>query len=168
MKGFRTIAASAYVLAMCILNGCATDSPRAATKLNVPASLPATLPWNPLQGRVITTSVDQRNAAMSTLYGNDQAIAHARSASQQTYPSGSMLSLVTWKQQEDERWFGANIPAAPQSVEFVTIKENPDKSVQYIYRQFQGDPLQQTSAFDGAAPNDRASFLLAQRAAVMP
>ncbi len=95
---------------------------------------------NPLDWRVITTSIDKRAATMSTLFGNDAAVEYARTSAGQNYPSGAVLSLVTWKQREDGHWFGARVPAAPVSVEFV----RPGDS--------------------GA----RAADLLSRRAAVMP
>jgi hypothetical protein len=148
--------------------GCSKENPRVTTRLNAEASLTGSLPWNPLQGRVITSWIDPGNATMSTLYGNDAAIKYARTNSQHAYPAGAILSLVTWKQQEDERWFGAKIPAAPQSVEFVTVGSAPDHSVTYSYKEFRGKPLQLTSAADTSAPDDRATYLLSQRAMVMP
>ena len=148
--------------------GCTSENPRVVTRTNLAASLTGTLPWNPLQGRVITSWIDKGSGTMSTLYGNDLAIGHARTTPRTTWPSGAILSLVTWKQQEDERWFGAKIPATPQSVEFVMVGATPDQQAQYSYKKFQGQPLQQTLADDGPTPNYRTAYLLSQPAAEMP
>lgn len=44
--------------------------------------------------------------------GNDLAVEYARSHSQQGYPAGSVISLVTWTQREDPRWFGKGQPGS--------------------------------------------------------
>jgi hypothetical protein len=148
--------------------GCSDQNPRVTTKFNQEASLVGNLPWNPLQGKVITSWIDKQNSTMSTLYGNDTAVQYARSNSQHNYPSGSVLSLVTWNQKEDERWFGGKIPAAPRSVEFVTVGSTEDHRPSFSYQQFEGAPLAKIAGQDGPVPNDRAAFLLSQRAAVIP
>src|ERR1700678_1042583 len=97
---------------------------------------------------------------MSTLFGNDVAVQN----SQGEYPAGSMLAGVTWSQQEDPRWFGARIPAKPQSVEFVVVGTEPV----YAYRKYEASPWKQVTMEAGTSPNERAAYLLSQRAAVMP
>jgi hypothetical protein len=97
--------------------GCAKENPRALTTVDLEASLMGPLPWDPMQGKVITTWMDSGSETMSTLYGNDAAIDHARKSREQC-AAGVIVSLVTWKQREDPRWFGAKIPGKVQSVEF--------------------------------------------------
>jgi Haem-binding domain/Cytochrome P460 len=72
------------------------------------------------QQAVITSSIDHRNGTMSTLFGNPIAVHYARSHADANYPADAAFTLVTWKQQEDGRWFGGNVPAAQVSVETVT------------------------------------------------
>jgi hypothetical protein len=163
----KLITVVSAVLSLSIF-GCADQNPRVATKINLEGSLVGDFPWNPLQGKVITSWIDKQNSTMSTLYGNDPAVQYARSNPQHNYPSGSVLSLVTWNQKEDDRWFGAKIPAAPRSVEFVTVGSTEDHRPWISYQQFEGAPLKKISAQDGPVPNDRAAYLLSQRAAVMP
>ena len=111
---------------------------------------------------------DKTSSTMSTLYGNDLAVDHARAHSDHDYPDGSVLALVTWTQQNDPRWFGARIPDRVSSVEFLTVGALPDGHATYSYQGYAGTPLKQTSAQQTAAPSGRALFLLAQRAAVLP
>ncbi len=139
-----------------------------ATTLNERAALAGDLPSNPLQSKVITSAVNQRDSTMWTLFGNDVAVQYARTNSRYDYPAGSMLSLVTWEQQEDSRWFGGRIPAAPRSVEFVTVSMGPGHRMSYSYQEFEGTPLKKIFAQEGPTPNERAAYLLSQRAAVMP
>jgi hypothetical protein len=145
--------------------GCSEPTnPRVATKLNTDAMLVGELPSNPLRERVITSWVDQRDATMSTLYGNDVAVQYARTSAEGKYPVGAVLSVVTWGQQEDSRWFGGRIPQKTKAVEFVTVT-SPGA---YSYQRYEGSPLKKVAGVDGADPAGRAAYLLAQRAAVMP
>jgi Cytochrome P460 len=165
MKINYLLAAAALPL---LVLGCSEENPRVVTTPNKAAALVGELPFNPLQGRVITSWIDKQNKTMSTLFGNDLAVTYARANSEHNYPAGSVLSLVTWNQQEDPRWFGGNIPAAPKSVEFVVVGTAPDNRPTYSYQEFEGAPLKKVSGQDGVTPNDRASYLLSQRAAVLP
>ena len=70
-----------------------------------------------------------------------------------------MLSVVTWSQQEDPRWFGGNIPAKTKSVEFVSVGTGANA---YSYQRYEGSPLKKVAGEDGAAPNERAAYLLGQ------
>ena len=145
--------------------GCSDrTNPRVAKKLNQDAMLVGDLPANPLQGRVITSWIDKRNATMSTMFGNDVAVQNARTKAVVPYPVGAVLSVVTWGQQEDARWFGGNIPKGVKAVEFVTVTA-PGA---YSYERFEGSPLKKVASGEGGDPADRAGFLMSVRAAVMP
>jgi hypothetical protein len=135
---------------------------------NAVAALTGDLPANPLLWKVITSAVNKQDSSMSTLFGNDIAVEYARNNGQQNYPAGSVLSLVTWAQREDPHWFGASIPAAPKSVEFVTVSVGANHRPSFSYQNFEGTPLKKVSAQEGPMPSQRAAYLLAQRAAVMP
>lgn len=151
-----------------ILVSCSAPNPRLVTAANHAAALPADLPLNPLQWKVITSEVDHPQATMSTLFGNDLAVQYARTHSDRNYPAGAVFSFVTWKQQEDSRWFGAKIPANPRSVEFVSIGSAPNHQPTYTYRAFEGSPLRQDVGQVTSNPQGRAVYILAQRAAVLP
>jgi hypothetical protein len=148
--------------------GCSNQNSSLVAAQNKSAALTGDLPFNPLQGKVITSWIDKQNSTMSTLYGNDLAVHYARSNKEHNYPPGSVLSVVTWKQQEDPRWFGARIPATVKSVEYVMVKTASNQKPSYSYEKYEGSPLKRTVDQEGPAPNDAATRLLAQRAAVMP
>jgi hypothetical protein len=148
--------------------GCSNQNPVLTATQNKAATLTADLPFNPLQGKVITSWTNKQDSTMSTLYGNDVAIHYARTNDQHDYPAGSVLSVVTWKQQEDPRWFGARIPATVWSVEYVVVKSSSDQKPSYSYQAYEGEPLKKMLPEGGPAPNERAIWLLSQRAAVMP
>ena len=153
-------------LLLFFLGGCAQENPRVATHFNREAALAGDLPFRPLSWKVITSWVNLKDATMSTLYGNDPAVAYARANPSAKYPEGSIIALVTWNQQEDPRWFGARIPAAVKSVEFVSVSQQAGTSAP-VYQRFEGNPLKPVSQKDSEAL-DRAQYLLSQRAAVMP
>lgn len=146
------------------LAGCRSKS--AEPNTNQQAALTGALPYNPLAWKVVTSWVNDRDATMSTLYGNDVAVRYARTHADQAYPGGSVLGLVTWEERDDPHWFGARIPSTVKSVEFVSIrsaeKGNP------AYEVYQGSPLQKVSLADNAIIGARIEYVLSQRAAVTP
>lgn len=160
--------AVAFSLGILSVIGCSNPYPPVVAELNKSAALTANLPSNPMQDKVITSWIDRRDATMSTLYGNDIAVQYSRTSQQQDYPSGTTLSLVTWTQQEDPRWFGARIPAKVKSVEYVMVKTGPDQRTSYTYESYAGTPLRKTGGQQGPTPTPRAAYLLSQRAVVMP
>ena len=157
----------ATVLSLSII-GCASHEPRISATVNRNASLVGDLPANPLQWKVVTSAINTEDSTMSTLYGNDVAVGYARSISQHNYPSGSILSLVTWTQRDDDRWFGAAIPDQVKSVEFVSVGVTPDGRPLYSYQDYEGKPLKRVTTQEGGTLTDRTAYLLSQRAAVMP
>ncbi len=157
----------AAALALALV-GCSGQNPLTTTHVNQEASLGGALPSGPLQGQVITSWIDSRDGTMSTLLGNDVAVRYARTNSGHAYPAGAALTLATWTQAEDGRWFGARIPAAAKSVEFVTIGLDANHQAAYSYQKYEGAPLRRVSAMELGAADERISFLISQRAAVMP
>lgn len=149
------------------LAACANPRPKVSAELNRDASPVGNLPANPMHWKLISSSIDT-NRSMSTLYGNDVAVAYARSHAEHSYPPGAILSLVTWSQKQDSRWFGAQIPSRVQSVEFVFVTATPENLPHYAYELYTGSPLVKISGDEGPAPSDRAIYILSQRAAVLP
>lgn len=159
MKSLLLIAALSLPLAGC------TGKP-VQSNINEPAALTGTLPANPLAWKSITSWVNDRDATMSTLYGNDAAVQYARTHADQAYTAGSALALVTWEQRDDPHWFGAKIPSTVKSVEFVTIPSAPNKNP--VYERYQGAPLEKVSLSDPGIISARIDYLLSQRADVTP
>ncbi len=152
-------------LASLTICGCNTPKPEPAST-NQQAALTGQLPYNPLAWKVVTSSVNHGNSTMSTLYGNDTAIAYARSTADSAYPAGSVLALVTWAQRDDPHWFGAKIPASPQSVEFLSFFAQSGQQPAYdVYR---GSPLTRAGTINPDDAVRRVVYISTQRAAVMP
>lgn len=156
-----------FVVALSQLGCSGNPSPVSAT-LNQNSALSGGLPQNPLRWRVITSTIDRSDSTMATLFGNDLAVDYARAHSQQDYPAGSVLSLVTWTEREDPRWFGANIPDQVKSVEFVTVGAEPGQQPSYSYERYEGVPLNKVVPQEPATAEERTAYLLSLRAAVMP
>jgi len=130
------------------------------------AALPASLPYQPLAWNAITMYVDPKTRTTATLYGNEAAMqaVPAHTAAAPTYPAGAVLALVTWTQRDDPHWFGARIPASPQSVEFVQIAPAGQPSG---YRRFPGPAfVEDIGAATAAAP--RANFIAGLAPAWLP
>jgi hypothetical protein len=106
--------------------------------------------------------VDPATRTMATLYGNDAAVRAA--LARQSAPAGAVLALVTWAQRDDPHWFGARIPHAPQSVEFVQVAAAGQTNT---YRRFAGPGLVEDNGAASAAPQ-RESFVLGLAPASLP
>jgi Cytochrome P460 len=167
-RSYLKMVCVASIITLAIFCGCATPQPRLVATINQSASLGGGLPANPLEWKIISSAADTKKATMSTLYGNDVAVQYARTKAQHDYPSGSALSLVTWSQQEDARWFGGKIPEQVRSVEFLSVGSAADGRPSYSYQLYEGAPLKKASEENGSAPRGRAAELLSQRAAVLP
>jgi hypothetical protein len=124
-----------------LLGGCKHRQPSAGDLFNDEAKIGAGLPYPVMDWRALTTSVDRGGMTTATLFGNDAAVAAARGGAA-SYPAGAVLGLVTWRQREDEHWFGGRIPGAPVSVEFVEFDSGPVP----VYRHFAGAPLSEQAA----------------------
>ncbi len=80
-----------------------------------------------------------------------------------SYPSGSVLALITWVQRDDPHWFGGRIPDLPFSVEFVQVAP----SGQTIgYRRFAGASLAEEKSPSIAA--QRTSLIMGLKPAPLP
>jgi mono/diheme cytochrome c family protein len=136
---------------------------------NAAASLPASLPWQPLGWRAITMYVDPKRRTMATLYGNERAmqvVAPGDGVGTQpsSYPSGAVLALVTWVQRDDPHWFGGRIPGTPLGVEYVQISSDRDGNA---YRAFEGRALTEEHV-DAKSAAQRTNFILSLKPAPLP
>nr|WP_294870902.1 cytochrome P460 family protein [uncultured Pedobacter sp.] len=118
------------------------------------------LPENPLLLTALTTSIRPDNGTTSTLYGNKIAVHHT-STQENTYPAGTVLYNVTWKQKADPHWFGARVPGKVFSVERVSI----GLSGEMVYELYKGSPLRLVAASDHI---QRLSQVLSIKPAVSP
>ncbi len=134
---------------------------------NAAASLPPSLPWQPLGWRAITMYVDPRTRATATLFGNDEAMrvvarGEAMGETPPSYPSGAVLALVTWVPRDDPHWFGGRIPDTPLAVEYLQISPSTN-----TYRAFEGRALVEEHA-DAKSAAQRTNFILNLKPAPLP
>jgi hypothetical protein len=151
-----------------MLIGCSQPNARVTTRFNRDAEVSGELPYNPLQWEVIASTLNNNDHTLATVLGNDRAIAYARKNAAHAYPAGSVLSVITWSQEEDPRWFGGNIPGNVRSVEFLEVQSGPDRGGTYLYTMYGGSPLRKLVSTEEKSPTGRAAYILGQRAAVMP
>jgi mono/diheme cytochrome c family protein len=133
------------------------------------AALPANLPDQPLGWNAITMYVDPNQHTMSTLFGNSAAMQTvsargAASTGAPVYAPGSVLALVTWVQRDDPHWFGARIPAVPQSVELVQVATAGQTNQ---YRRFDGSGMTETHLAPAEVAK-RMNFILGLTPAPLP
>jgi hypothetical protein len=132
--------------------------------VNQKASLPASFNFDQLGLKVLTSSINKKDATTSTLYGNQLAFKSALSGSGE-HQVGEVFALVTWKQQPDEHWFGAKIPGDLQSVEVVkALGENQHTVIRY--KRFEGKQL--TANTDTSYQQGRINNIFGMKPAVMP
>lgn len=131
-------------LSLLLVSGCSSKRPAPEDLINGGAQIHGTLPYPVMEWKVLSSEADRKANTISTLFGNDVAIAAARQGA--AWPQGAVLGFVTWTAKEDAHWFGGRIPDAPVLVEIVEFKSG-DK----IYRRFAGTPL--TEQPPANAPN---------------
>jgi Haem-binding domain/Cytochrome P460 len=124
------------------------------------------LPVDPFRWKVISSAVDDREATMAILYGNDVAVRSARTAAD-AYPPGSILALATWQRHGDDHWFGARIPGGLQSIEVVRVNGGPDGSSD-SYEEYRGALLGKVATIDPEHARRRMAEIVHQGAAMMP
>jgi hypothetical protein len=136
---------------------------------NRAATLPASLPYQPLGWGAITMYVDPKTHTTAVLYGNDAAVSAVSAAAKgegkaPPYPTGAVLALVTWTQRDDPHWFGGRIPDAPESVEFVLISADGRTNK---YRRFESPDLREVFPMASVAES-RTSLVLGLSPAQLP
>jgi hypothetical protein len=153
------------VMLVCTV-GCTRRTQTVSELVNVDAALPAGLPVQPLEWRLITSTIDREHHTMATLFGNDTAVQSAWStAGTVTYPAGSALAMVTWMQKDDGHWFGARIPQRFVSMELVTVAARTGGDTALKYERYGPDGRLLTGSDQDAV---REETILAERPSVMP
>lgn len=132
--------------------------------INKEASLPASFNFNKMGLKVVNSSINQQKATMSTLYGNDNAL-NALKAAKGVQPD-EVLAFITWKQKEDEHWFGAKIPGNLQTLELIKTIKGTGLSPQVTYQKFEGNKL--TLVKDTTGNAQRIKYIFEQQPSVMP
>ncbi|SEN24546.1 hypothetical protein SAMN05192574_102893 [Mucilaginibacter gossypiicola] len=131
---------------------------------NTKAALPASAKYNLGGLKVITSFVNKTKGTASTLYGNDLALKAAIEGNK-IIAGNEIFTLVTWKQQDDDHWFGAKIPSDVESVEVIKTASSGN-NVAINYQQLNGKPLDLKTDTSGQA--ERIKYILGQKPSVLP
>ncbi|WP_158991177.1 hypothetical protein [Mucilaginibacter sp. L196] len=131
--------------------------------LNQEASFPPSFDLTKMGLKVITSSINKKQATMNTLYGNAAALKDATDSTQ--HQPGETFALVTWKQKADGHWFGANIPGDLQSVTMLKTS-GQSGAITLNCQKYTGKNL--TMSADTVGNSAITKFILSERASVMP
>ena len=143
-----------------LLAACSNNKP--VELYNTKAALPASPKYN-LDGlKVITSFVNKTKGTASTLYGNDAALKSAIDGNK-TAADNELFTLVTWKQQDDDHWFGAKIPSDVESVEVIKTAVSGN-NINYECLEGKGLALKADTLGQG----ERIAYILGQKPSVMP
>lgn len=152
------------LLAVCTLMLTACSDNKPAELYNTKAALPASQKYN-LDGlKVITSFVNKTKGTASTLYGNDLALNSAIDGNK-SIAANEIFTLVTWKQQDDDHWFGAKIPSDVESVEVIRTAPSGN-NIAVNYQQLNGKALDLKTDTSGQA--ERVKYILGQKPSVLP
>jgi hypothetical protein len=152
------------LMAACTFMFAACSNNQPVELYNTKAALPAS-PKYKLDGlKVITSFVNKAKGTASTLYGNDLALKSAINGNK-TVTANEVFTLVTWKQQDDDHWFGAKIPSDVESVEVIKTASSGN-GVVVNYEQLNGKELVVKTDTVGQA--ERIKYILEQKPSVLP
>ena len=152
-----------FLPALLLLASC--SNPTDPTELmNKEAALPSAFKFSRMGLKAVNSSINQQQSTMSTLYGNDEALA-ALKAGDGVQPD-EVLAYVTWKQQDDKHWFGARIPGALLSVELIKTTKKTSGDTQISYKRYEGAALTEVHA--GADSAQHIQYIITQKPSVMP
>ncbi|MET0636752.1 MAG: hypothetical protein ABWZ25_12050 [Chitinophagaceae bacterium] len=108
---------------------------QATSELNNAAEDNGSIPAHSLDGTVMNIFVNTKLNTTSTLYRNDISRTDSATDIDLDARPASMLTLVTWKQRPNPRWYGANMPDSLLSVETLRIH------LDTFYEYYAGRPL---------------------------
>lgn len=153
-----------FLPALLLLIASCSEHTDPAKLINTDASLPAAFNFSQMGLLVVSSSINQQNATMSTLYGNAKALA-ALKAGDGIKPD-EVLAYITWKQKDDEHWFGAKIPGQLQSLELIKTAGTVPGDTKISYKRFVGAKLSQVRDTAGSAQS--IQYIMTQKPSVMP
>lgn len=134
--------------------------------VNTKATLPVSLGVEKTGLKLITSSIHKKAGTMSVLYGTKSALS-ASLDGVKLQSAGQKWTLITWKQQDDPTWFGAQIPGNLVSVEEVDVipsKTGTGTAIQYT--RYEGPKMTLIAQYADAA--QRIKYIFGQKPSVMP
>ncbi|SEB14807.1 cytochrome P460 family protein [Pedobacter hartonius] len=155
-----------YILfpVLVLLAAACREQPDEKQLINKEASLPEDFNFSKLGLKVLSSSVNEKQNTMSTIYGNDLALNTAKAGT--PVQAGEVLAMITWKQKKDEHWFGAKIPGNLQTVEMIRTSPDAQKSAKVDYQRYEGKKL--TLKQDTTGNDKNIRYIFEQHPSVMP
>jgi len=102
---------------------------------------------------------------MSTLFGNENAVKRLRE-NVDSVSVNEQLTLITWKQREDEHWFGGKIPDQLLSAETIKTQILSSGQLTVKYEKYDGKELILNP--DTLNNISRKTYILTRKASIMP
>ena len=133
--------------------------------VNNNAALPASFQFDKMDLKVINSSINKKAGTMSTLFGNGNAVKRLRE-NVDSVSANEQLTLITWKQREDEHWFGGKIPDQLLSAETIKTQILPSGQLTVKYEKYDGKELILNP--DTLNNISRKAYILGQKASILP
>lgn len=132
---------------------------------NEEASLPQSFDFENLDLITINSIINPSKKLTSTLFGNKEALQQLK------LPAGAInkekvLVLITWKQHDDPRWFGAKTPSDLRMIEVVKAESGFADEDEISYEKY--DARGQITPKDNGKDRSRIKFITSIIPAVMP
>lgn len=156
---------SLVLIPMLILLISSCNKVKTAPPINDHAALPSLLNPDRLGLEVVTIYYDKKNGTISTLYGNKKAYLSAVD-SIVSHKAGEIYMMVTWKEIDNEQWFGAKIPGKAKEIEVVKVVASAEGHTQTKYERYSGKKLALVT--DVPDEKQRSEYILSRRASILP
>jgi len=113
---------------------------------------------------VISSSVSEVQNTMSVLYGNQQALAFS-TGDQTQHISGEVFRLVTFRQQENELWYGSKINGELLKIETVSFQNKQAQEFLSYQVEYFNSALKENN---NKSDQERISLIINQKAPIYP
>lgn len=149
-----------YLLLAASLTAC-----QQAENRNDAAALPQSFDFSKMHLKTISSVINPATRTTSTLYGDTSALSSLK-MSDSARGGEKTLVFITWKQQEDARWFGARIPAGLQMIEVLKTNTGFKDQGQVVYQRYDEKGVAKNT--DNNEQQNRVRFISSIKPAVMP
>lgn len=141
-----------------------TDNIKNVHLLNDKAALPSAFKLDTLGLKTMSSFINKKLGTMSILYANPLALKNAIIGLKE-HQAGEVFTLITWKQQDDDHWFGGKIPGYLLSAEVIKTTSTGN-SIFINYKKYNGRNL--VADQDTMHQQDRIKYIFDQQPSVMP
>ncbi len=136
-----------------------------AENRNEGASLPQSFDFAKMNLKTIGSVINPDLETTSTLYGNYKALQLLKKPESKK-AGEKVLVLITWKQHDDPRWFGAKIPSDLKMIEVLKTESDFSEKNKISYQRY--DDKNRIVYADNTDNESRVDFITSIKPAVMP